>query len=165
MQGFVNNFANQNCVLKDISVKGFENVLQIFLRWIRLLTRIAHVNHLSVDIWHRNVQLHSSRSPEQFQAIKIAAKAKSKTNASILQNFHSFIMFLCKKSTVTWNTHMVTWFGTWKLLTGRLTLSIGKIPNFFFPLMMSHHAKTRGIYLFAQCTAMRTSFSGVDQPV
>ena len=46
----VNHFAITNCVLKDISVKGFENVLQIFLRLKRLLTHIAHVNHLSTDI-------------------------------------------------------------------------------------------------------------------
>ena len=50
MQAFVNHFANQNCVLKYNGVKGFENVLQIFLRLIRLLTRTAHVNQLSVDI-------------------------------------------------------------------------------------------------------------------
>ena len=42
MQGFVNHFAITNCVLKDISVKGFENVLQIFLRLKRLLTSIAY---------------------------------------------------------------------------------------------------------------------------
>ena len=50
MQGFVNHFANHNCVLKKYHEKGFENVLQIFLRLIRLLTHIAHVNHLSTDI-------------------------------------------------------------------------------------------------------------------
>ena len=43
MQGFVNHFAFTNCALKYISVKGFENVLQIFLRLKRLLTPIPQV--------------------------------------------------------------------------------------------------------------------------
>ena len=50
MQGFVNHFVIANCVLKDISVKGFENVLQIFLRLKRLLTPIPQVKYLSTDI-------------------------------------------------------------------------------------------------------------------
>ena len=54
MQGFVNNLAITNCDLKDISVKGFDNVLQIFLRLKRLLTRIAHVNHLLVLVVNRH---------------------------------------------------------------------------------------------------------------
>ena len=36
----------------------------------------------------------------------------------------------------------------------------------FFPLMMAHHAETKGcIYMFAQYTIPRTSFSDVDQSV
>ena len=49
MQGFVNHFAITNCVIKDISVKGFENVLQIFLRLKRQLTPISPFKHLSAD--------------------------------------------------------------------------------------------------------------------
>ena len=32
-------------------------------------------------------------------------------------------------------------------------------------LMMSHHAETRGIYLFAQYTTTKTFLCDVDQPV
>ena len=51
MQGFVNHFANHNCVLhKKYHEKGFENVLQIFLRLIRLLTPLPQVKYLSTDV-------------------------------------------------------------------------------------------------------------------
>ena len=58
MQGFVIHFAiatttivvPTNCVSKDFSVKGFENVLQIFLRLKRLLTPTPQVKYLSTDI-------------------------------------------------------------------------------------------------------------------
>ena len=72
LQGFVNHFANHNCVLKNIMRKVLRMCLQIFLRLKRLLTPIPQVKYLSTDIWHCAIQKYFSRSSDQFQAIKIA---------------------------------------------------------------------------------------------
>ena len=139
----------------------FRECFEIFLR----LNKTADLHPSSQIFVNRHLTLcYTVELYRKFWAISGHQNGwnicQKQAEASILQNCQSFITFLCIKVL----SHYCS-LGTKKLLTGKLTLSIGKKSIFFFPLMMSHHAETRGIYLFAQYTAIKTSFSDVDQPV
>ena len=98
----MNHFTITNCVLKDISVKGFENVLKIFLRLIRLLTP------------HFSLQTFVSRLLTLCYAVALFKKfwsisghqnswniCQKQTKALLIhQNYQSFYVFV-NESTVT----------------------------------------------------------------
>ena len=115
-----------NIALKKISVfqvrKGSESVLKYFLR----LNKTADLHPSSQIFVNRHLTLcYTVELYRKFWAISGHQNGwniwQKQAEASILQNCQSFITFLCIKVL----SHYCS-LGTKKLLTGKLTLSIGK---------------------------------------